>query len=96
MGGRPVDTMLHQRWCDDSTAFRVATVEVKVANILVCRSVPEEKSCEVVFVEFGAPGTGLFDAYACAKEFEVLQVWFGTPPTLERSDTGARVHSAIM
>ena len=78
------------------TAFHVATVEVEVANILVCRSVPKEKSCEVVFVKFGAPGTGLFDAYACAKEFEVLQVWFGTPPTLERSDTGARVHSTIM
>ena len=78
------------------TAFCVAIVEVEVANILVCSSVPKEKSCEVVFVEFGAPGTGLFDAYACAKEFEVLQVWFGTPPTLKRSDTGARVHSAIM
>ena len=78
------------------TAFRGATVEVEVANILVCRSVPEEKSCEVVFVEFGVPGTSLFDAYTCAKKFEVLQVRFGTPPTLERSDTSARVHSAIM
>jgi hypothetical protein len=78
------------------TAFCVATVEVKVANILVCRSVPEKKSCKVVFDEFGAPDTGLFDAYACAKEFEVLQVRFGTPPTLERSDTGAGVYSAIM
>ena len=78
------------------TAFCGATVEFEVANILVCRSVPEEKSCEVMFVEFGAPGTGLFDAYTCTKKFEVLQDRFGTPPILERSDTGARVHSAIM
>jgi hypothetical protein len=34
--------------------FCVAAVEVKVANVLLCRGVPEEQSGKVVFVKFGS------------------------------------------
>ncbi len=62
-------------------AFSVSAVEVEVANILVRGGVPEEKSGEVVFVKFGSMVSCLFDAYPCAKEFQVLEIRFGSPPS---------------
>ncbi len=76
--------------------FCVATVEVKVANVLVCRGVPEEQSGEVVFVQFGALIPCLLDAYMRTKEFEVLEVWFDAPPSFEVGDTRTGVDTSVV
>jgi hypothetical protein len=77
-------------------AFSVSAVEVEVANILVLGGVPEEKSGEVVFVEFGSTVSCSFDAYPCAKEFQALEIWFGSPPSFEQSDASVGVDPTVM
>ncbi len=76
--------------------FCVAAGVVKVANVLVSRGVPKEQSSKVMFVEFGALISCLLHADMRTKEFEVLEVWFDTPPTLERGDTGTGVDTTIV
>ncbi len=74
----------------------VAAGEVKVANVLVSRGVPEEQSGRIVSIEFGALISCLLHADTCTKEFEVLEVWFDAPPTFERGDTGMGVDTTIV
>ncbi len=76
--------------------FRVAAVEVKVANVLVCRGVPKEQSGKVMFAEFGALISCLLHADTRTEEFEVLEVWFNTPPTFKRGDSGTGVDTAVV
>ncbi len=76
--------------------FCVATVEVKVANVLVCRGVPKEQSGEVVFVQFGVSIPCLLDAYTHTEEFEVLEVWFDAPPSFKRGDTRTGVNALVV
>ncbi len=76
--------------------FCVAAGEVKVANVLVSRGVPEEQSGKVVFVEFGESISCLLHADTGTKEFEVLEVWFDAPPTFKRGDTGTGVDTTIV
>ena len=76
--------------------FCVAAVEVKVANVLVCRGIAEEQSGKVVVVEFGALISCLLHADTRTKEFEVLEVWFDAPPTFERGDSGMGVDMMVV
>jgi hypothetical protein len=76
--------------------FRVAAVQVKVANVLVGRGIPKEEASEVVFVKLGASMTHPLHAYMHTKELEVLQVRFDAPPAFEGGDTSSRVYPTVV
>jgi hypothetical protein len=76
--------------------FRVAAVQVEVANVLVGRGIPKEEAGEVVFVELGALMTRLLHAYTCTKELEVLQVRFDAQPAFKGGETSSRVYTTVV
>ncbi len=76
--------------------FCVAALEVKVANVLVGRGVPEEQAGEVVFVLFGVLIPCLLHTDARTKELEVLKVRFDTPPTFKGGDTCSGMYATVV
>jgi hypothetical protein len=76
--------------------FCVVAVQVKVGNVLVGRGIPKEEASEVMFVKLGALMTHPLHAYTRAKELEILQVRFDTPPVFEGGDTSLRVCPTVV
>jgi hypothetical protein len=76
--------------------FCVATVQVKVANVLVGRGIPKEEASEVMFAKLGAFMTHPLHAYTRAKKLEVLQVRFDAPPAFKGGDTSSRVYPTVV
>ncbi len=76
--------------------FCVATVQVKVANVLVSRGIPKEEAGEVMFVKLGASMTHPLHAYTRTEELEALQVRFDAPPAFKGGDTSSRVYPTVV
>ncbi len=59
------------------------TIDVEMSYILICRCIPEEYSGKIVLVQLGRIIARMFNAHPRAKEFEVFEIWFDSPPTFK-------------